>query len=82
MFSGQGQGGFIESQSNVIKIGNISYPIFTQIMSYLYSGSFHLGPQIQGCLDMHNAEMEKYNERSVIESAGNAKVAASEKLDF
>jgi len=29
MFSGQGQGGFIESNSNIIKIDNISYPIFT-----------------------------------------------------
>lgn len=32
------QSGFIESKSNTIKINNMSYPIFQQIMSYLYSG--------------------------------------------
>jgi hypothetical protein len=51
MFSGQT--GFIESQQNTINISNVSYTIFNQIMAYLYTGIFDLGPVIQKCLDDH-----------------------------
>ena len=40
--SGVSGGGFIESKQNSITIDNISYPIFEQIMSYLYSGDLNL----------------------------------------
>lgn len=40
MFAGGDTQGFIESQQNVINIDNVSYEIFTQIMSFLYSGQF------------------------------------------
>jgi len=52
MFSGHGMkgnrgdeglSGFIESKQTDIKIDNVSYPIFQQIMAYLYSGEFELG---------------------------------------
>ena len=49
MFSGHGSKGdedltgFIESKSSDIKIDNVSYPVFSQIMQYLYSGEFELG---------------------------------------
>lgn len=70
MFSGSGNanGGFAESKKSVIEINNISYPIFTQIMKYLYSGKFDLGPQISNTLKMYYQEVDKLNERSVNES--------------
>lgn len=40
-------GGFIESKQNTITIDNITYPVFEQIMSYLYSGEFLLGQFIE-----------------------------------
>jgi hypothetical protein len=51
--------GFKESQSNVIEIDNISYPIFTQIMSYLYSGKFSLGPVIENLLRNHYSSLNE-----------------------
>lgn len=59
MFSGSNTGGFIEAQKNVIKIDNISYNIFYQIMKYLYSGEFDIGPQICKCLELYAQEVEK-----------------------
>lgn len=68
MFSGASTGGFIEAQKNVIKIENISYNVFAQIMKYLYSGEFDLGPQISKYLELHAQELEKQNERSASDS--------------
>lgn len=60
MFAGtQNQIGFREAQSNVINIDNISYPIFTQLMSYLYSGKFSLGPIIEAALRNHYDQLEE-----------------------
>lgn len=55
----------------MIEINNISYVIFTQVMKYLYSGKFELGPQISHCLHMYHQELEKQNERSISESSTN-----------
>ena len=42
MFAEQ-KNGFRESKQTQIQIENISYPVFLQIMSFLYSGQFELG---------------------------------------
>lgn len=55
-------GGFIESKQNTITIDNISYPIFEQIMSYLYSGEFQLGQFIEEQIKMKIANTKKMSE--------------------
>ena len=40
-------GGFIESKMTKIKIDNVSYLVFNQIMNFLYSGKFELGEIIE-----------------------------------
>ena len=40
--------GFKESQQNEIEIKNISYPVFSSIMHFLYTGDFHFGADTEG----------------------------------
>lgn len=40
--------GMIECQQNSIEIPNISYPVFSSIMHYLYTGEFHFGADLEG----------------------------------
>ena len=40
--------GLKESQTNEIVIENISYPVFSSIMHYLYTGDFHFGADTEG----------------------------------
>lgn len=40
--------GMIESKQKVIEIKNISYPVFSSIMNYLYTGDFHFGADTEG----------------------------------
>lgn len=40
--------GMKESMQNVIEIRNISYPVFSSIMNYLYTGDFHFGADTEG----------------------------------
>ena len=64
-----GQSAFIESSKNKdIEIDNVSYPVFTEIMKYLYSGEFELGVQVNKLLETHALELEKHHERSVSSS--------------
>lgn len=59
MFSTNASSGFLESKQNKIKVDNIPYSIFSQIMAYLYTGHFSLGPLIQKCIEMHEKELDK-----------------------
>jgi hypothetical protein len=38
----------IESKQSEIEITNISYPVFSSIMQYLYTGDFHFGADLEG----------------------------------
>lgn len=40
--------GMIESKQKLIEIKNISYPVFSSIMHYLYTGDFHFGADTEG----------------------------------
>lgn len=40
--------GMKESKESVIEIKNISYPVFSSIMTYLYTGDFHFGADTEG----------------------------------
>lgn len=40
--------GMIESKKSEIEINNISYPVFSSIMQYLYTGDFHFGADLEG----------------------------------
>ena len=40
--------GMIESKKSEIEITNISYPVFSSIMQYLYTGDFHFGADLEG----------------------------------
>ena len=40
--------GMKESQVAEIQIKNISYPVFSSIMHYLYTGEFHFGADTEG----------------------------------
>jgi len=40
--------GMIESKQSEIEITNISYPVFSSIMQYLYTGDFHFGADLEG----------------------------------
>lgn len=40
--------GMIESKERHIDIKNISYPVFSSIMHYLYTGDFHFGADTEG----------------------------------
>ena len=40
--------GMIESKQRTIEIQNISYPVFSSIMHYLYTGDFHFGADLEG----------------------------------
>lgn len=40
--------GMIESKLGTIEIKNISYPVFSSIMHYLYTGDFHFGADTEG----------------------------------
>ena len=40
--------GMIESKQREIEIPNISYPVFSSIMHYLYTGDFHFGADLEG----------------------------------
>ena len=40
--------GMIESKQKVLDIQNISYPVFSSIMHYLYTGDFHFGADTEG----------------------------------
>jgi hypothetical protein len=40
--------GMKESKQNEIEINNISYPVFSSIMHYLYTGDFHFGADTEG----------------------------------
>ena len=40
--------GMIESKQKNIEIKNISYPVFSSIMHYLYTGDFHFGADTEG----------------------------------
>lgn len=57
-----GAGGFIESKQNTIPIDNISYPIFEQIMSYLYSGDFQLSQFIEDQIKLKIVKDKKLSE--------------------
>ena len=90
MFSGHGgKGGsdeeltgFIESKSFDIKIDNVSYPVFQQIMQYLYSGEFELGEFIEG--EIKNASNLIQSDKSSALSVGNPHVnmAVEYLIDF
>lgn len=88
MFSGHGSKGdedltgFIESKSSDIKIDNVSYPVFSQIMQYLYSGEFELGEYIEG--EIKKAKSPAPSDKSSTISAGNAHVnmAVEYLIDF
>ena len=60
MFAEQ-QNGFKESKQNHIEINNISYPVFQQILSFLYSGQFELGDfiesQIKNAINLNSSEV-------------------------
>ena len=63
MFAGgSSKGGFIEAQQTTVTIENISYAIFTQLMSYLYTGTFSLCPSIQNCLKAHQQALTLQSE--------------------
>ena len=57
--SGVSGGGFIESKQNSITIDNITYPIFAQIMSYLYSGHLNLSQFIEDQIKLKIANIKK-----------------------
>jgi leucine-zipper-like transcriptional regulator 1 len=40
--------GMAESKQKEIEIHNISYPVFSSIMQYLYTGDFHFGADLEG----------------------------------
>ncbi len=40
--------GMVESKQKEIEIHNISYPVFSSIMQYLYTGDFHFGADLEG----------------------------------
>ncbi len=40
--------GMIESKQKHIEIKNISYPVFSSIIHYLYTGDFHFGADTEG----------------------------------
>jgi len=40
--------GMKESKQQEIEINNISYPVFSSIMNYLYTGDFHFGADTEG----------------------------------
>ena len=40
--------GMKESKQSEIEINNISYPVFSSIMHYLYTGDFHFGADTEG----------------------------------
>jgi BTB/POZ domain len=40
--------GMIESKQSLIEIPNISYPVFSSIMHYFYTGDFHFGADLEG----------------------------------
>jgi hypothetical protein len=40
--------GMKESKMAEIEIKNISYPVFSSIMHYLYTGDFHFGADTEG----------------------------------
>ena len=40
--------GMIESTKSEIEIKNISYPVFSSIMQFLYTGDFHFGADLEG----------------------------------
>lgn len=40
--------GMLESSQREFAIGNISYPVFSSIMHYLYTGDFHFGADLEG----------------------------------
>lgn len=40
--------GMKESKMTEIEITNISYPVFSSIMHYLYTGEFHFGADTEG----------------------------------
>ena len=56
---GMTAGAFIESQQNSITIDNITYPIFEQIMSYLYSGDLNLSQFIEDQIKIKIANNKK-----------------------
>ena len=90
MFSGHGSKGggdeeltgFIESKSADIIIDNVSYPVFQQIMQYLYSGEFELGEYIEG--EIKKAKAPIQSDKSSTISVGNAHVnmAVEYLIDF
>lgn len=40
--------GMAESQQSEIELKDISYPVFSSIMHYLYTGEFHFGADTEG----------------------------------
>jgi hypothetical protein len=40
--------GMKESKESAIEIMNISYPVFSSIMHYLYTGDIHFGADTEG----------------------------------
>lgn len=64
MFAEQ-KNGFLESKQNHIDIENISYPVFQQILSFLYSGQFELGDfiesQIKNAISLNSSEISGQN---------------------
>ena len=40
--------GMQESSKNEIVVQNVSYPVFSSIMHYLYTGDFHFGADTEG----------------------------------
>ena len=64
MFAEQ-KNGFLESKQNQIDIENISYPVFQQILSFLYSGQFELGDfiesQIKNAISLNSSEISGQN---------------------
>lgn len=54
-----GCGGFIESKQSTITIENISYPIFEQIMTYLYSGELNLSQFIENQIKIKMTNAKK-----------------------
>ncbi len=47
-FRGMFKSGMVEASSEEIVIDDVTYPVFSSIMHFLYTGDFHFGAEMEG----------------------------------
>lgn len=47
-FWGMFRSGMVESNSQEITLDDVTYPVFSSIMHFLYTGEFHFGAEMEG----------------------------------